>query len=152
MSQASPDSDESQEQASAPPADGSGGSLVVVDPDSGARNLAEDLEDDLDRPVVAIDSMDFEPETSEEVMAAQVFVVCWDLEIRSGADLIELIRRSPQLGDRVIIAACPAPTKEMVRTALQVGADAVCFHPYDAEELAGCIENVIAVRSGAKAA
>ena len=115
-------------------------SLVLVDPDPISRNSGEDLEDDLDQPVFALDSMDFDPETSEEVADADAFVVCWDLGFRAGADVIEEIRRSEVLSDRIVLVATASPTRSLVRRAFLAGADGVCTLPYDAEEVAQRLE------------
>ena len=109
--------------------------IVVVDPDPNSRNNAEDLEDELDRQIIAIDSTDFDIEASEEILSAAAFIITWDLGIRSGADLIEELRAHPELGDKPILIAADAPTKEMVCWAIAMGADAVCLRPYEAEEV-----------------
>ena len=59
------------------------GTIVVVDPDTESRNDAEDLEDEFDRQVIAIDSVDFDTEASEDVLEAAVYIVCWNLGIRA---------------------------------------------------------------------
>lgn len=109
--------------------------IVVVDPDPVSRNAAEDLEDDLDRQVVAMDSMEFDPEVSEEIAEAGAFVIVWDLGIRSGADLVEKIRSDDRLAGRPIIVATAKASTAMVQAALAVGADSVCRLPYDGEEV-----------------
>ena len=111
------------------------GAIVVVDPDPTSRSMAEDLEDDLNSQVVAIDSTDFDPESSEEVLEASAYVVCFDLGIRSGLDLVEEIRGNPQIADKTILVASEAPTKELVCWAIAVGADGVCCLPYDGKEV-----------------
>jgi len=121
-------------------------SIVVVDADPTSRNAAEDLEDELDCQVVAIDSMEFEPEASEEVLAAGVFIIGWDLEIRSGADLVEEIRQHESLAERTILVAFEAPTPELVRCAFRLGADGVCLKPYDAAEIKARLEHLDAAR------
>lgn len=115
-------------------------SLVLIDPDPISRNAGEDLEDDLDQPVFALDSMDFDPETSEEVADADAFVICWDLGFRAGADLVEEIRQNELLADRVVLVASDSPTRSLVRRAFLSGADGVCTLPYDAEEVAQRLE------------
>lgn len=110
--------------------------IVLVDPDPASRNAGEDLEDDLERPVFALDSMDFLPETSEEVAEADSFVVCWDLGIRSGADLVEEIRLNAALAGRIVLVAMSKPTRSLVRRAFLAGADGVCRLPYDGQEIA----------------
>lgn len=124
--------DESEEK---PDAAAEQSAIIVVDPDPVSRNAAEDLEDDLDRQVVAMDSMDFDPEASEEIVEAGAFVIAWDLGIRSGADLVEKIRSDDRLADRPVIVATASPNASMVRAALAVGADSVCRIPYDGEEV-----------------
>lgn len=117
-------------------AESGGRAVVLVDPDPVSRNLGEDLEDDLERPVFALDSMDFIPESSEEVMEADAYIVCWDLGIRCGLDLIEEIRRTPLIADRVVLVAAKDPTRSLVRRALLAGAEGVCCLPYDGPEVA----------------
>lgn len=116
------------------------GSIVVVDPDANSRNDAEDLEDEFDRQVIAMDSVDFDTEASEDVLDAAVYIIGWDLGIRSGADLLEEIRQNPRLQDKKVIVASSAPTREMVRWAMSVGADTVCTLPYDPAEIRARIE------------
>ncbi|HEB90955.1 MAG TPA: response regulator [Deltaproteobacteria bacterium] len=120
--------------------------IVVVDADPTSRNAAEDLEDELDRPIIAIDSMEFDVEASEEILGAGVFVICWDLEIRSGADLVEEIRRHEDLAERTILVAFEEPTPERVRAAMWLGADGVCMKPYDAAEIQARLERLDATR------
>ena len=64
--------------------------ILVVDPDPISRSQAEDLEDDLDRQVIAMDSMDFDADANEEVVEAGVYILCWDLSIRCGATVSPL--------------------------------------------------------------
>ncbi len=120
----------SEGQEEAPPK-----SVVVVDPDPGCRNRAEDLEDDLEIPVIAMDSMDFETESSEEVLSATAFIISWDLGIRSGLDLLEEIRRHEVLSGIPVIIATDTPLASMVKCAMRHGADSVCLKPYDVDEL-----------------
>lgn len=128
MSEAeSSDAESSEEEPSKP--------ILIVDPDPASRNAGEDLEDDLNCRVVAIDSIDFDLEGSEEIGEADAFIVCWDLGFRSGVDVVELIRADETLGDRVVIVAAAAPTRSLVRCAFESGADGVCQVPYDAAEI-----------------
>ncbi len=110
--------------------------ILIVDPDPASRNAGEDLEDDLERPVVAIDSVDFDPEAMDEIGEAEVFIICWDLGFRAGVDLIEQIRADESLRDRIVIVASNAPTHLMVHCAIEAGADGICTQPYDADEIA----------------
>ncbi|MFK7898867.1 MAG: hypothetical protein AB8G23_23760 [Myxococcota bacterium] len=110
-------------------------SLIVVDPDPAARNRAEDLEDDLEIQVIAMDSMEFETESSEEVLGASAFIIAWDLGIRSGLDLLEEIRRHESLADLPVLISTEAPVPGLVKCALQNGADSVCLRLYDGEEV-----------------
>lgn len=112
-----------------------GGTIVVVDPDASSRNDAEDLEDEFDRQVIAMDSMDFDTEASEDVLEAAVYVICWNLGIRAGADLIEEIRGNPRLADKKILVALDEATRTKARWAMTLGADAICSLPYDPEEV-----------------
>lgn len=126
--------------------------LVLVDPDPASRSAGEDLEDDFDRSVVAIDSMDFGEEISEEALEAEAFIVCWDLGFRCGADVIEMIRANETLCDRIVLIAAAAPTKALVRAALRHGADGVCSLPYDAAEIRDRLEATRSARTAATAA
>lgn len=121
---------------------GATGSIVVLDPDNNSRNDAEDLEDEFDRQVIAMDSMDFDTEASEEVLEAAVYIVCWNLGIRSGVDILEEIRGNPRLSDKKVIVAIEAPTRTTVRWAMALGADAVCALPYDPEEVGERLETI----------
>lgn len=109
--------------------------IIVIDGDALSRNAAEDLEDDLDRQVIAMDSTDFDLDGSEEILEAGAFIVAWDLGIRSGADLIESLRQDERLADRPILVASNRVDRGLVRAALSVGADGVCRHPYEVEEV-----------------
>ena len=126
--------------------------LVFVDPDPVSRSASEDLEDEFDRPVVAIDSMDFGEDASEEVLEAEAFIVCWDLGFRCGADMIEMIRADENLCDRIVLVAMESPTKALVRTALRHGADGVCRLPYDHAEITQRLEATRSARMATKAA
>ena len=116
------------------------GTIVVVDPDSASRNDAEDLEDEFDRQVIAMDSMDFDTEASEDVLEAAVYIICWNLGIRAGADLIEEVRSNPRLADKKILVALEEPTRTRARWAMMLGADAICSLPYDPEEVGARLE------------
>ena len=122
--------------------EGGTGSIVVLDPDQNSRNDAEDLEDEFDRQVIAMDSMDFDTEASEDVLEAAVYIVCWNLGIRAGADILEEIRSNPRLADKKVIVAIAEPTKTIVRWAMTLGADAVCALPYDPEEVGERLEAI----------
>ncbi|MGB0619684.1 MAG: hypothetical protein ACPGVZ_09440 [Myxococcota bacterium] len=118
------------------------GTIVVVDPDTESRNDAEDLEDEFDRQVIAIDSVDFDTEASEDVLEAAVYIVCWNLGIRAGADLIEEIRSHPRLEGKCVLVAVKEPTKTVVTWAMSLGADAVCSLPYDPGEVGERLEEI----------
>lgn len=115
-------------------------SIVVVDPDAASRSAAEDLEDDFDRQIIAMDSVEFDIESSEEIIDASAYIISWNLEIRSGADLLEEIRVDERLEHKIVLIAMEAPTAESVRCALALGADGVCMKPYDAKEIAALLE------------
>lgn len=138
-----------EDEATSPSEGRPGESIVVVDPDPVSRNLVEDLEDELEVQVVAMDSMDFDTETSEDVVDAGTFVLCWDLGIRSAGDLIEQIRRHPTLSDRRILVASARPTPSMVRWAMLLGADGFCGLPYDADEIRARLASTSAEREAA---
>lgn len=125
---------------------GSTSSIIVVDPDPASRSLAEDLEDDFDRQVIAMDSTDFDVDGSEEILEADTLILCWDLGIRSGADLLEQVRHDPLLAQKTVLIAMDAPTPASVRTAIQLGADSVCMKPYCADEIAKALERASAKR------
>jgi len=125
--------------------------IVVVEPDEKARNLVEALEGEIGRPVFAIDPSEFDPEASEDIQKAEAFVVCWDLGIRCGADLLEAIRASALLSDRKVLIAMDAPTRNLVAIAMRLGADGVCHRPYDADELAAGLERAGLARPEAAA-
>ena len=118
------------------------GSIVVVDPDASSRNNAEDLEDEFDRQIIAMDSMDFDTEASEEVIEAGVYIFCWDLGYRSGIDLLEEVRHNPRLADKTVMIAIREPTLSQVRWAMSLGADTVCNLPYDPEEVRERLEKL----------
>jgi DNA-binding NarL/FixJ family response regulator len=120
-------------------------SIVVIDPDPDSRHVAEDLEDVVSRPVIAIDSVEFGAEIAQDVLDAKTYLVCWDLGIRSGADLIETIRSDPRFADKKVIVAMADPTRETARWAMTVGADALCSLPYDADEVAARLAAVEAM-------
>ncbi len=126
--------------------------IVIVDPDPASRNAGEDLEDDLECHVVAVDSMEFDPEVSEEILEAEAFIVCWDLGIRSGADLIEQIRTDERLRDRIVIAALDRATRGCVRSAISLGADGICLRPYDASEVGRRLDDARKLRCDDEAA
>ncbi len=109
--------------------------IIVIDGDPLSRNAAEDLEDDLDRQVIAMDSTDFDLDGSEEILEAGAFIIAWDLAIRSGADLIESLRQDERLAGRPILVASSRVDRGLVRAALAVGADGVCRLPYEADEV-----------------
>ncbi len=111
------------------------GAIVVVDADPVSRNEAEDLEDDLDQPVVAFDPVDFELDASEEVLSAVAILLDFDLEIRSGIDLLEQIRVHDTLADVPVLLAFARPDARRVRLAVDFGASGVCCKPYDADEI-----------------
>lgn len=111
--------------------------LVVVDPDAGSRTRAEELEEALGLPIFAVDPSEFDPKECEEIQRAAAFVVCWDLGVRCGLDMLEELRASEDFKHRKVLVAMDAPTRNLVRVAIELGADAVCHRPWDAEELRG---------------
>ncbi len=117
-----------------------GGAFVVVDPSTTSRNLAEDLEDEFDRQVIAMDSLDFDTEASQEVIDAAVYIICWDLGFRSGIDLLEEVRMHPGLKNKVVLMAMEEPKREQVNWAMSLGADGVVCLPYDPEEVRARLE------------
>jgi len=121
--------------------------LVVVDPDATARDQVEALEDVLARPILAVDPGELDLAGNEEIQNAAAFVLCWDLAVRSGADLIEEIRRHAVLRERKILIAMDAPTRERVLLAMRLGADGVVHRPYDGDELLACLERAGLSRS-----
>jgi len=123
------------------------GSIVVVDPDANSRNDAEDLEDEFDRQVIAMDSMDFDTEASEDVLDAGIYIICWNLGIRAGVDLLEEIRHNPRLSDKKVIIAMKEPTLPHVRWAMSLGADAICTLPYNPEEVGDRLEQIEASKA-----
>ena len=114
--------------------------IVVVDPDVRSRNQVESLEQALDLPVFAVDPSEFDPAGSEEIQRAAVFILCWDLGFRCGADLLEEIRSHDTLKDRKVLISLDAPTRNLVRLVMELGADGVCHRPYDEAELTACLE------------
>lgn len=119
-----------------------GGTIIFVDPDPSSRDDAEEFEDEFDRQVIAMDSMDFDTEASEDVLEAAVYIICWNLGIRAGADLIEEIRGNPRLADKKVVVALEEPTPTRARWAMTIGADAICSLPYDPEELGERLEAI----------
>lgn len=114
--------------------------LVVIDPDVRSRNRAESLEQALKLPVFAVDPSEFDPVGCEEIQRAAVFILCWDLGFRCGADLLEEIRANETLKDRKILISLDAPTRNLVRLVMELGADGVCHRPYDQAELSAYLE------------
>lgn len=114
--------------------------IIVIDADALSRNAAEDLEDDLDRQVIAMDSADFDLDGSDEILEAGAFIVAWDLGIRSGADLVESLRGDVRVRERPILVASDRVDPGLVRAALSIGADALCLQPYDPEEVRARLE------------
>jgi len=133
-----------EEKEEAPPK-----SIVVVDPDPESRNRAEDLEDALEIQVIAMDSMDFESESSEDVLAATACIISWDLGIRSGLDLLEEIRRHEMLADLPVLIATDSPLPGMVKCAMRNGADSICLKPYDGEEVRAKLSAIEAAKQAA---
>lgn len=123
--------------------------IVVVEPDASLRNSAEDLEDDFERQVIAMDSTEFDTEAAEEVIEAGVYIFNWNLGIRSAADLLEEVRHDPRLRDKMVIVAMEEPTAARVRTAMKLGADAICTLPYSGEEIAIRFDMIKARRQAA---
>ena len=116
--------------------------LVFVDPDANSRTQAESLEEALGRSVLAVDPSEFKPADSEEIQGAAGFVVCWDLGIYSGADLLEEIRASATLKDSKVLISMDSPTRSGVVLAMELGADGICRRPYEEAELSACLERV----------
>ena len=124
-----------------------GSSIIVVDPDPGSRNASEDLEDDFERQIIAMDSVDFDIDSSEDIQEASVYIITWDLGVRCGADLLEEVRIHPLLATKTVLIATADPTPGLVRCALELGADGVCMKPYDAEEISNLLERADANRA-----
>jgi CheY-like chemotaxis protein len=120
-----------------PAEDGEAPGLVVVDPDAASRARVEELERALGLPIFAVDPSEFDAKECEEIQRAAAFVVCWDLGFRSGVDMLEELRANEAFKGRKVLIAMDAPTRNLVRVAIELGADAVCHRPWDEEELRG---------------
>lgn len=118
-----------------PAEDGEAPGLVVVDPDAGSRSRVEELEEALGLPVFAVDPSEFDAKECEEIQRAAAFVVGWDLGFRCGVDLLEEIRANDAFKGRKVLIAMDAPTRPLVRLAIELGADAVCHREWDVVEL-----------------
>jgi DNA-binding NarL/FixJ family response regulator len=127
----------SDEEEGQPAEDGEAPGLVVVDPDAASRTRAEELEGALGLPIFAVDPSEFDAKECEEIQRAAAFVVCWDLGFRCGVDLLEELRANEAFKDRKILIAMDAPTRNLVRVAIELGADGVCHRAWDEEELRG---------------
>jgi hypothetical protein len=96
---------------------------------------AGELEDALGLPIFAVDPSEFDAKDCEEIQRAAAFVVCWDLGFRCGADMLEELRANDAFRGRKVLVAMDAPTRALVRLAVELGADAVCHRPWDEQEL-----------------
>ncbi len=128
------------------------GSIIVVDPDPASRNASEDLEDDFERQVIAMDSVEFDIDSSEDIQDAAVYIISWDLGVRCGADLLEEVRNNALVAAKAVLIATDEPTQGLVRCALELGADGVCMKPYDAVEISKILAQVDQRRAEKKAA
>ena len=116
--------------------------LVFVDPDASSRTHAESLEAALARSILAVDPSEFKPAESVEIQRAAGFIVCWDLGVYGGADLLEEIRSSETLKDCKVLISMDSPTRRSVTLAMELGADGICRRPYEEAELSVCVERL----------
>ena len=110
-------------------------SVAVIDPILEERQKAEELEEDLDFSILALDPQDVDPEDFDELAEAGAYFVEWDLGVRSGLEVLEALRADERTLGKPIVMASAAPTASMVKTALAAGADGFIHKPYRADEL-----------------
>ena len=115
--------------------DGATDSIVVIDADEAMRTHVEDGDSAVAWSVVAMESLDSEPDAREALVAAAAIVIALDLGFQSGLDLLEAIRRTPELEARPVLIADAAPTRRRVECALWLGANGFCLRPYDHAEI-----------------
>ncbi len=110
-------------------------SIVVIDSSMDDRNEAEDLEDDLGWSVWALDPVEFDPDDLEEMVEVSGFFIEWDLNVRSGIDLMETLRSDDRTRGIPIIIVSREPTERMVKVSVKAGADSFAKKPYNGEEM-----------------
>lgn len=147
MSEQADEAQEAQEAQAGGAAENDAGRIVLVDPDAASRTAGEDLEEDLECIVVAIDSSDFTPAESEDILEAEAIVLVWDLEVRLAIDLLEAIRHDPQLADKIVLLASDHPTRTLVKWATRLGADGLVRLPWDGSSLRAALDAARARRA-----
>jgi len=110
-------------------------SIVFIDASDDDRKQVEDLEEELGHSVWALSPDEFDPEELDEFEEVGAFFIEWDLGVRPGLDLLEVLRADEKLSGLPIIIAMTKPSDGLVRCALRCGADSVVMKPYEVEEI-----------------
>ncbi len=109
--------------------------LIAVAADEETRASWEALEAELGHAVASLDPGALLASGLGELEEAGAVVVDWDLQVCAGVDLVGLLRLRPETRHLPLALASERPTREMVRAALQCGADTFLMKPYDPEEV-----------------
>ena len=71
----------------------------------------------------------------QDLAEFSAIVVPWNLDGRSGIELVETLRREPRTAQLTLVMASESPSRARVEAALAAGADSFAMRPYCAEEL-----------------
>ncbi len=126
--------EEAQPDAS-PQADDDGLALVVIDPCEEDRLAVAALENEVGRPISAMDPSAICADLFEDFAEARVILVEWDLGGRLGLDLVEHFIADPRIQDVPILLASAVLTRSMVLNGFRSGARGFVSKPYSAEEI-----------------
>ncbi len=107
----------------------------AIDASEEERERVEELEAELERQVMGLDPNDMIPGETEDLAAAAVVIVAWDLGGRPGLELVESLLWNEETEAVPILMASEAPTRGMVTAALRAGARSFLHRPYDAAEI-----------------
>ncbi len=109
--------------------------LVIIDPRGEERDRMEELGEETEREITAIDPSDLDDDAYDAIAEAGAVLVCWDLGGRSGLEVAEQLVRDPRSKDVPVLLAHPRVTRAMVECALRAGAGGFVLLPYDLAEI-----------------
>ncbi|NNL67821.1 MAG: hypothetical protein HKP30_16350 [Myxococcales bacterium] len=134
----------------APPAELKPRRVCFLDDSETSEELLESLAADLDCQVEARAPSALACEEGLVDLAEfSAIVVPWDVDGRSGIELVEALRRDPRTESLALVMASESPSRARVAAALAAGADSFALRPYSADELRMRLEALLGPAGGA---
>jgi DNA-binding response OmpR family regulator len=115
--------------------------VLVVDDD---RELCDNLWDLLRERGYRVQLAHDVPQAEQALRQNRFHVVLIDMKLPAGdgADVLQALRKADREARAVLITGCAAEMETKVQQALQSGADAVCYKPFDVASLLGMVQQL----------